>query len=76
MQMQMRLDREERCEECRKEHCKNHQQQAEWTGFVASLVGGIAVAFGVEPPAPKKAKRSICDDNNGNKSDGSDQIMN
>ena len=54
----MKFNHEERHVDPREQH----RQQAEWTGLVSSLVGGIAAAFGVEPRPAKKAKKSIRDD--------------
>ena len=59
MRMQMKLDRKERRVDRREQRC----QQAEWTGLVSSLVGGIAAALGVEPRPAKKVKKSIRDNN-------------
>lgn len=69
MQLHYMIERKERQEE----HRESRKRQQEWTGLFTSLVGGIATAFEVEPPAAGKRnkKKRKTQDNSYSSSDES-----
>jgi hypothetical protein len=51
--LQMMMEQEER----RQERRENRKRQQEMTGYITAIVGGIARAFGVEPPAVSSGQK-------------------
>lgn len=63
--MQMMMEQEER----RQERRESRKRQQEFAGFVTALVGGIARAFGVEPPTVPSGQKRRRQDNEDSDSD-------
>ena len=51
------LELEERREERRQDRRESRERQEQWAGLVSAIVGGIATAFGVEPPTTNATKK-------------------